>query len=47
MLTFEFKALTEEDCKALEDAFIDYAGKKATQYQKTIGLHQLYVVDSY
>ena len=45
-LVFVFNALTEDDCRALEDAFIEFANAKAGDYQKSFGSHQLMVVDA-
>ena len=45
ILMFSFLALTEEDCEALEDAFIDFLMFKFSGYQKSLGNHQVIVVD--
>ena len=46
VLIYEFKALTEDDCRGLEEAFIEYAMQKSNEYQKTVGAHELVVVDA-
>lgn len=46
ILVYKFMALTEEDCKALEETFIDYAKSKTLEYQSSLGTHELIVVDS-
>lgn len=46
ILVFKFVALTEEECKVLEEAFIDYAKSKSAEYQSSLGAHELIVVDS-
>lgn len=46
ILVYKFMALTEDDCKALEETFIDYAKSKTLEYQSSLGTHELIVVDS-
>ncbi len=45
ILVYNFIALTEEDSKAMEDAFIEFAKSKVTDYQSSLGTHNLIVVD--
>lgn len=46
VLVYSIKALTENDCQILVDAFTEYAKRKSEEYQKTIGAHELIVVDA-
>ncbi len=45
-LIFVFYGLTEDDCRALEGEFIEYAKTKAADYQKSFGSHELVVIDA-
>ena len=46
-IKLNFYALSEEDCSALQDAFIDYVKEKSAEYTEIIGPNEVFVIDQF